>query len=602
MEIVTEKSKSLQRVFIVSLLVVHFTVMILDLVISSLMLFHQSKCQAIDSGRKDLEYMQSKLDSFSDNLTDVRSLLLREKEVTEYLSYDRTDDLEDIVRRINVSNYIEDIIKTRGYVDSIAFFQKNGAALYVSHSQISQQPPSGASLPLQRSQKFRGMTAASPLTWAGLFYRSELAPNVYVGGERDQVIAFLLPLNNIWNAERQYIISINVPVNSFDFLYSKNSNAGSKVYLYDGNGVCLFSGSANEPVEKMGNDYGKRLVSDTDRTDSFTGRNSDGPTEVVFLKDTKTGWILAEEIPYSVFLNGMVQLQTTVGLTYIVSIIAIALLSYYVTLKIFRNFGVITNLLAEVGRMGDLNKRLPKMEYRELDELSMKFNFMMDQIQGLMQKNKEYEREKRKLEMKILQVQINPHFIFNSLTTIRWMAAMARASNVCQALLALSNALQPVFSSQDITWTIKDELNFTQNYLDIMKFRYGAKLKFVCLLPAQLESVQVLRFLLQPIVENSVIHGLNGSKEGTIRIIVERSDGALRIRVADDGCGIAPDALEQLNRTLAEEKAPDVEKRDHGFALYNINRRIQLNYGARYGLRVKSVFNIGTTVVISIPL
>ncbi len=596
---VIKRPKSLRRTFALSILAVHLAVLAATLVISFTLLFFQSQNQALDEGLRNVEYMGSQMDNLVSNLADIRRLLLQDQNVKEYLAVGRSTDVEDVTRCINVSQRLSQIIQSYNRIDSITLFQWSGAIMNVSRSRVSQNNSSVEALPIQDTPQYKKITGASSLTWGGCYLQSEMAPVAYATGKQEKVVAMLMLLPDIWNPEHISVVSINIPLSYFDFLYSRNANNGSNVYLISEKGECLLSVPAGNLQNQA--DYGQQILAQGTSAGSFTGHSGNTRSKVIYRLDERTGWYLAEEIPYPIFLRNMQLLQTTTGLTFTISIFVAVLISYYVSWKLFGSFGKMTHLMSEIGK-GDLYKRLPAMEYQELDTLALKFNSMMEEIQKLIRKNQAYEREKRKLEIETLQAQINPHFLYNSLATIRWMASMARASNVCQALLALNNALQPVFSQTDILWDLSSEEKFVQNFVDIMKFRFGENIHYASHLPQELEKVRILRFLLQPVVENAIIHGLRGKPDSTIEIDVEQADGTLKIHISDNGCGIAPDALEQLNRSLADTSRPDTEKKGHGFGLYSINRRIRLHYGEGYGLGILSAADKGTTVTICIPV
>lgn len=208
---------------------------------------------------------------------------------------------------------------------------------------------------------------------------------------------------------------------------------------------------------------------------------------------------------------------------------------------------------------------------------------------------------RQQAELRALQSQINPHFLYNSLTTIRWMAAMARAENVCQALFALGNIIRPVFSQPGIFWSLDTEQTFVRNFVDIMDYRFGIKTECSFAIPGELLERPVLRFILQPLVENSFQHGLqsgmDAGRRGIIHIRARQEDSWLDIYVQDNGQGMDGQSLIRLNERLQKGTTdpPAAEPRT-GIGLSNVNRRILLQYGEGSGLSVWSQAGQGTTV------
>lgn len=598
---IKNKPKSLRRALILSILFIHITVFIVTFFVNFLTLFHLSEKQTLDESQNNLEYLEYQMDNLVSNLTDIRNFLLQDQNVMGYLLKERTNSLDDIDLQISVNKRLSQLIQSYTYLDSITLFQWNNDVLTVSKQRVSHNDLTDAPLAIQNTSQFKKITAASPLTWGGCFLQNEMFPNKgYKKGHQKEIICVLMPLVNVWHPERFSIVSINIPRSYFNFLYSKNAIEGADIYLYgqDGDLLLNFTAEGNNIAAAS---YGSQFVKNRTSSGYFTARDKSSKYNVIFRQQTQTGWFLAEKIPYSVFLRNMMYLQSTTGLTFLLSTFIIIIICYLIIQRLLRSLSEISDQMADIGQ-GNLQNRLPATDYTELNLLTCKFNSMMGKIENLIEEKINYEQEKRVLELEVLQSQINPHFLYNSLTTIRWMASMARASNVCQAILALNNVLQPIFSQPGILWSINMEQNFIQNYIDIMNYRFGNNIKCNYDISQEVSQIPILRFLLQPVVENCITHGLRGMSNGMILIGVRSKERILTIEITDNGQGIESDMLEKISQSITGLTRPmETSENKHGFGLYNVNRRIKLHYGEDYGLSIFSINNNGTMVQIDIP-
>lgn len=595
------KPKSLRRALILSILFIHVTVFIVMFFVNFLTLFRISEKQTLEEAQNNLEYLEYQMDNLVSNLSDIRNFLLQDQNVMEYLLLERTNSLEDINLQISVSKRLSQLIQSYTYLDSITLFQWNNDVLTVSGQRVSHNASADAPLAIQDTPQFQKITAASPLTWGGCYLQNEMFPNKgYKKGHQKEIVCILMPLVNVWHPDRFSIVSINIPRSYFNLLYSKNAGEGANVYLFGEDGGFLLKSSSEGISNDASSSYGYKIVENRTSAGHFTAQDKTSKYNVIFRQHAQTGWFLAEEIPYSVFLSNMMYLQSATGLTFLLSTLVIILICYLIIQRLLRSLSEISDQMADIGQ-GNLQKRLPAMDYTELNLLTSKFNSMMGKIENLIEEKIKYEQEQRVLEIEVLQSQINPHFLYNSLTTIRWMASMARAGNVCQAILALNNVLQPVFSQPGILWSINKEQNFVQNYIDIMNYRFGDNIKCIYDISEEVGEIPVLRFLLQPAVENCITHGLRGMSNGLITISAGKTESILTIKITDNGYGIEPDMLEKITQSIAGHTRPEDTENNHGFGLYNVNRRIKLHYGEEYGLSISSATGEGTTIQISIP-
>lgn len=221
---------------------------------------------------------------------------------------------------------------------------------------------------------------------------------------------------------------------------------------------------------------------------------------------------------------------------------------------------------------------------------------MENDIKKMIEENRRKEKEKRRLELSMLQMQINPHFLYNTLSSIKWMAVFQRAKGIESMVNSLGIVLQASYSKMDEFVTLDEELDILGHYLNIQKIRYQGKIQMNLICKnQQLLSCYVPRFILQPVVENAVFHGIAPKDgEGEIKIIIAEEPGNLKITVEDNGVGMDETVLENVLKRSKGERQGHI-----GFA--NVHSRIQLIYGSEYGVHVESLKGKYTKVRIIMP-
>ena len=249
----------------------------------------------------------------------------------------------------------------------------------------------------------------------------------------------------------------------------------------------------------------------------------------------------------------------------------------------------------------DLQTLMTSDNVDEITELGMSFNIMIGKIKELLDsKIKEQENLKR-AELRALQAQINPHFLYNTLDTIIWMAESKKTDQVVKIVTALSNFFR-ISLSKGADWiTIGEEVERIKSYLTIQKMRYRDILDFKIEVAENVSENTILKLILQPLVENALYHGIKNKRQGGTIFIRARRKGSdeVLLEVEDNGIGFTPEKLAQLRAEL-EDDSGDI-KLESGFGIGNVNKRIRLYYGKPYGLSIQSEYTTGTCVTLVIP-
>lgn len=283
----------------------------------------------------------------------------------------------------------------------------------------------------------------------------------------------------------------------------------------------------------------------------------------------------------------------------IISLVLVVIVSFKFSRTLTNPIFKLKRLMKQA-ESGDLTVRFNFEHNDEIGELGQSFNHMIARIDQLIQMVYVEQENKRTAEMKSLQEQIKPHFLYNTLDTISWMARDYDAEDIVRLVDALTNMFRIGLSHGKDIITVKEEITHVSNYLYIQKIRYKDKLNYVIHVDESLYAVEVPKLILQPLVENAIYHGVKAKRGGgTITITGVPEGENLVFTVQDDGAGMPQEKVEELNRRMSERSVLDEQK---SFGLFYIRERIQLCYGTGYGVHVESTLGEGTRVTITLPL
>ena len=286
------------------------------------------------------------------------------------------------------------------------------------------------------------------------------------------------------------------------------------------------------------------------------------------------------------------------------SVIAFALililflfLSYYIPLSITRPIRRLTQVTDQVAK-GDLTVRSDVTGGVEAQVLSDSLNTMIDKINELLDQVKTEQIRLRKAEFELLQSQINPHFLYNTLDAIVWLAEAGEQKKVVKMVGSLSDFFRISLNQGQDILDVKEELQHVRSYLEIQQMRYQDILQYEICVPEELNHCQIPKITLQPLVENALYHGIKNKRgKGLIRIEGELDGEDCILRIVDNGRGMTPERLEQVREGIRNRKARETDI----YGLYNVNERIRLNFGENYGITITSTYGEGTCVTVRLP-
>ncbi|WP_335384667.1 cache domain-containing sensor histidine kinase [Neobacillus drentensis] len=314
----------------------------------------------------------------------------------------------------------------------------------------------------------------------------------------------------------------------------------------------------------------------------------------------KTKWYVAEYFVEDDFYKPVNEVKLIAWMITIISVFVCLLAALVISQRISRPIKDLQEVMKNV-KSGNLDQQFNVHSKDEIGELGRGFNEMLVQINKLIKSVAKEEKLKKAAEITALQLQINPHFLYNTLESINSLARMKKEYEISHLIVLLGRLLRLSISSFEEKIPINQEIMYIESYLEIQKVRMRDPLDYSILLDDRIKDCLTVKWILQPIVENAIIHGIDPLRTtGKLTIEGKLVDEGIHFTIKDNGRGIIPEQLEQIRDQL-KNKYEDLSKYKRKIGLYNVQTRILSHYGENYGISIESKVNKGTTVTIKIP-
>jgi two-component system sensor histidine kinase YesM len=322
------------------------------------------------------------------------------------------------------------------------------------------------------------------------------------------------------------------------------------------------------------------------------------PQGVISYTLPNTGWILSYLPSESALTGRMHFYKLMILLIMAVILFAGLILSLILQRTITRPVGLLIKRLEKIGQ-GDFSRDSALEWNNELGEIGKGINSLSENVSELMEKRLQDEKSRHDLEYQVLQSQINPHFLYNTLNTIKWMATIQGSEGIADMSTSLSRLMKNIAKSSEDLISIRDEFSLVDDYFTIMKYRYGGTIELEYITDDEaLLDARINRFSLQPIVENAIFHGIEPKgSAGKIIIHLYRDGENVLIDVTDNGVGMNEAAIKSV---LSGESQTSTEF-FRQIGVYNVNERIKYTFGAGYGITIESEPGVYTTMHFTLP-
>lgn len=521
--------------------------------------------------------------SYIDNMEQISQLALTNRDVKYYLS--DTSFITEEARRPyekRISDLFQTIMITRTDIASIMLIGYNGR--FVSDRRVTSLNPYAdiqSKLWYTKAVEAGGTPVISP-------------PHVQniIQNEYRWVVSLSRELKSAdgMMGEGLFLVDLNLSV--IDEICSQ-IRLGKRGYVFivdeDGHIVyhpqqqLIYSGIKEELIDEVTSRSSGSFITDT------------GEKRIYTIEETGFGWKLIGVAYMSELIENKGVIQLSYVLLMLIGMVIAVLISYVISKRLSHPIKRLQSSMRVLER-GDFNIRADIVSVDEIGQLARTFNVMVGKIKELMHQAIKDQEIKRKNELRLLQAQINPHFLYNTLDSIIWMAERKKHSEVVEMTASLARLFRSSIQKEAEWIPVFVEKEHITNYLRIQKIRYKDRLDYRIEIDDAVLECRMPRILLQPFVENAIYHGIK-NKEGMGTVIVKghRAKEELIFEIVDDGVGIAPDKL----RSLLQSKERPPSKRGIGIA--NVNERIKLFYGGG-GICISSELGVGTKITIRLPM
>ncbi|WP_424768454.1 cache domain-containing sensor histidine kinase [Paenibacillus sp. sgz302251] len=494
-----------------------------------------------------------------------------------------------------VTKQLDTIMSSRDDIVSIALFDDQGELLR-NHP----------SMPIRESARVSGQSwfHSAMRVPNHLSFSLPHIQNLY-GGSYKWVVSMSKGITVVHDGEPMHVVLlVDINFKKIDELSSRIS-LGKRGYVYiidegAGNIVyhpqqqLIYMGLRNESVEKA-------LTKSASYIDESAGVKRLNTVKSI----VNIGW----KVVGVSYLDEMMTTREEVN-RYLIQVVAVILVLVVLVSRLLAS--MLARPIRRMGKTmkaverGDFNVELPMQGPLEVVQLSSRFNLMLEKIRQLMRQIIVEQESKRKYELEALQAQINPHFLYNTLNSVVRMVGMSKNEEVITMITSLSKLFRISLSKGKTTITVSEELEHARHYLTIQQMRFKRKFNFEIEAEDEALSCLTLKLVLQPLIENAIVHGIEYLvDDGLIRISARVVKGLLVLEVADNGVGIPPLKLESILADVDlqrdSSRADEGPSSGSGVAVRNVHDRIRLYYGAQYGLVFESEQEEGTTVRVYIP-
>lgn len=491
-------------------------------------------------------------------------------------------DVEEIRRQFYITKPSEDIMKI---------------SLYTSQAVTTANETDD----VMKLERISGMPWYTNLTKSSTTF--ELFPNTIVSSRilREEIPTIAVARSIYDNASLQNaigVLSVDIPKSNMETILGRVANTkSSSAFLIDRSGTIIAQSSkAVAAILAFLSTIPGMDALDKLKQGVWSKEEIEGADYLVGAQNLEdTDWVLVSLTPYHEILESQRKAMRRMLLNTLIIAAFLLPLAYVAAASGTRRIRGLISQMKSV-KQGDFDIRIPHEGKDEIGELSWNFKSMIAKVTQLLDEKYALGQEVKSLELKALQAQINPHFLYNTLDLVYWKA-MRQEQGIDELVHALSTFYKLSLSKGEDIVCLRNEVDHIQAYVDIQNARYKNAIALIVHIPEDLLDCKIPKITLQPLVENAIIHGILETENGTGTIVIRaKADGGkLFIHVTDDGAGMSGDHLGAIFHTKKTDPF-------RGFGANNINKRIKLLYGEEYGLTYRHNDTAGITAVISLPL
>ena len=578
------KFKSIQSTMLVSFSALMVLAMLVFMVIAMRYTSGTIYENSINYMSQIIQQVNYDIDTYIEYMENISSIIAKSSDVPRYLFDQNQTEAEREAEKERILTQFQTIMESRDDIYNVAAVAKNGR--YIIN---------------RGDDELTGYVDIESLDWyqaameskSGIAVSSSHVQNA-IQSSYKWVITLSRALVNNQTGEREGLFFVDLNYSAISDLCNNNSiEEKGYIFVLDAEGNIVY-----HPKQQLM--YGGLKTENIDaimecEEDSLIIDEGGESKLYTMSKSKRTGWTVVGAAYTSELLKNNEQAQMWYLLVASILLLAVIGISGIISREITKPIRSLRDSMRKV-QNGQFDTHVEVITENEIGSLGRSFNLMTSEIRALMEQNVYEQKQKRKSELKALQAQINPHFLYNTLDSIIWMSEAGENDEVVEMTSALARLLRQSISNDQEEVELEKEIEYVKNYLTIQKMRYKDKLEFFIYADPRVAHVPVIKLVLQPLVENAIYHGIKYKEtKGNLKIYAKPVDGRVEIVVADDGIGMDEDVMEHI---FDEHRK---EQKRNGVGVPNVQKRLQLQYGSEYGIRYESVKGAGTKVVITIP-
>lgn len=531
-----------------------------------------------------IQQMNQNIDSYIDYMENISYLVSSNEDVQSYLFGEETDP----EARGRILNQFKTILDSRSDILNLGIIGENGRML-INNAQRLTNPD----LDIHTQEWYTNALEGSASS-----YLSSSHVQHIISGERPWVITLSRGIRNKSSKsenQKEGVFFIDLNYSAISELCNQ-SVVGNQGYAFilDADGNIVY----HPQQQQLYNELQTENISLIMGTDKDTVLSGKGSAEKLYSisRSEKTGWTVVDCVRVEELLRKSNKAQSLYVLVAMGLMIVALFFSRFISRSITQPIQQLCDSMARV-QEGDFSVSDVVVDSKnEIGSLTKSFNVMTHRIQDLMEQNIREQEAKRKSELKALQSQINPHFLYNTLDSIIWMAEGKKNEEVVLMTASLARLLRQSISNEDEVVSIGQEVEYARGYLTIQKMRYKDKMEFQIDVDPSILHIPLIKLVLQPVIENAIYHGLKYKEsKGLLMVKGFRKNGNAVLQVIDNGVGMDQETLDHIY------EKHKVNYQSNGVGVYNVQKRLQLYYGSEYGITYESEKGVGTTATITIP-
>lgn len=566
--------RSLKNQLILFMLIALFVPVFFLGIISYLTSFQLSKERAEISGQSSLEQLENSIEFIVDDALGMSVFLIGSHDVQDYMEKDTSTPQQ----RSNITGFLSNLAYSKDYISNITLYPLGRNPNLSTNTKHAEQD-----LNIEQKENKWWTYRSYEETVSGVQETVTLTRPVRSMSDFKDIGYLTISLN------QEYLDDL---LNSIDWEWD-----GTVLLSKD---QLLLASNKDETIDDMNVRRILENVEDNEKY-AFYPNNLSGDKSTIFSTTiSEVDWNLVGVIPYKEYSAQNRYLLWFTFIAIIVASIFILLFVYFYISKVIDPLILLTKALQNTAP-GEKIEGFTLESENEIGNLMTSYNKLNDRISILMERVKNNEAIKRQIDLQALQKQINPHFLYNTLASIHWTALEKQSQEISKMVSSLSLYLRYSLNKGSEFCTVEQEMEHLNQYIYIQEIRFPNQFHILSDIPPEVKQHKILKLVLQPLVENSMIHGKKPGSKLHIFISVDVYEGQLQCKVSDDGQGISRKKMIQLQTQFENDiKERGVTGRNYG--LRNVNLRLAMHYGYASGLSVSNRSDIGVVISFTIPL